>query len=150
MSTQLLSQLYYDPFAGFQSAVNLRKSYNKQKPSGGKDITLKSVKEWLSKQEVNQRSKKIDRSKLQSYIPPEPLFQFQVDLIVLIKNNKIYHYALTCIDVFTKRAEVEYIGSKKTGVVVAKAMRSIFKRIGTPKTVFSDDGSEFIDSNFQN
>jgi hypothetical protein len=158
MSNNLLTQLYYDPEEGFQSAINLRKQYNINKPKDEKNITLKTVKDWLSKQEVNQRGKKTKKSQLQSYIAPGPLFQFQVDLIVLKKaNNGKLHYFLTCVDVFSKKADVQYIGIDgkipkaypKSGKHVSQAMRKIIKNLGVPKTIFSDMGSEFIDSNFQ-
>ena len=126
--------------------------YKKVKSQG---INLKQIKEGLSKQNVTQQTKKTT-SKLQSFIPSKPLYQFQVDLIVLLKKKhhikkKInIHYALTCIDIFTKKADIQYLGQSKTGRVVADAMDKIINNLGVPETIFSDDGSEFIAVEFQN
>ena len=62
--SELLAQIWYNPDSGFQSAVNLRKAFNNQKSISEKAITLKAVKEWLSKQDVNQRGKNTKRPRV--------------------------------------------------------------------------------------
>ena len=65
----------------------------------------------------------------------------------MIENQKI-KYCLTCIDVHSKLAQISLLPHKK-GWIVAQAMEEFFD-IDHPKAIQSDNGSEFIDYQFEN
>jgi hypothetical protein len=144
---QILTDLFYDENTGFQSLDKLYKQAKLQI-----NITKKEVREWYQKQEVNQRQR-VDNSKKQSFIAPEPKYQYQCDLLYIMKNkNKqgknIWYYALTCIDVFTKKADIELFDGDRSSKNVAKMMKRILNRMGKPQIIFTDDGSEFTGDEF--
>ena len=86
---------------------------------------------------------------LASFVPPFPLYEFQIDLIYLEnKHLNKASYGLVCVDAFSKKADVELI-KKKTADDVVKAMGIILKRMGIPKYVYSDEGSEFNNEKFR-
>ena len=87
---QILRDVFYNPETGFGGATALSKKVKSQ------GINLKEVKEWLSKQNVTQQTKKTT-GKLQSFIPSKPLYQFQVDLIVLLQKKHHIKQKLTFI-----------------------------------------------------
>jgi len=62
-------------------------------------------------------------------------------------KNKNFNWILTCIDVFSRYSWAIPV-KKKTGVLVTEAFAKILKD-GQPLRVTSDNGSEFINSNFQ-
>ncbi len=54
------------------------------------------------------------------------------------RNNKNM-YALVCIDIFTKKADIEPMKDKESNTC-NKAMENIFDRLGIPETIYSDEG----------
>jgi hypothetical protein len=56
-------------------------------------------------------------------------------------------YALVCVDIFTKKADMEPMKDKEA-TTCNKAMEKIFDRLGIPKTIYSDEGSEFTNNSF--
>ena len=62
------------------------------------------------------------------------------------RNNKNM-YALVCVDVFTKKADMEPMKDKES-TTCNKAMEKIFDRLGIPETIYSDEGSEFTNNSF--
>lgn len=139
---QILRTAYYDPETGFGSSSQL---YRQVKQHG---ITTKDVREFLSKQSINQINKK-NKGKQPSFIPTHPMQQFQIDLIYLDNPhlNKS-RYGLVAIDAFTKQGDVELMKKKDKDSTV-QAMKAIFKRMGKPETIYSDDGSEFVNDKFE-
>ncbi len=49
---------------------------------------------------------------------------------------------LVCIDTFSKKGDVELI-KKKSASEVTNAMSKILERMGIPKFIYMDEGSEF-------
>lgn len=94
-----LQRLYYDPRTGFVGADVLWRNAKK----AGVKVTLKTVKEWIAKQEVAQISAP-RRTNYNSFVPRAPLDQFQIDLVVLDNAHKFggFEYILTCVDTFSK------------------------------------------------
>src|SRR5207248_9076079 len=107
----------------------------------GHKISRDEIKKFLDKQEIVQTSRK-NVGSLGSFVPPYPLYEFQIDLIYLENNhlNKA-SYGLVCIDTFSKKGDVELI-KRKSAPEVAIAMEKLIKKIGTPEIIFSDEGSE--------
>ena len=104
---------------------------------------------FLKRQEIVQIIRK-NNFKARSFIPPRPLYEFQVDLIY-IDNSKLNNdskYALTCVDIFTKKADVVLL-KRKDDASVVEAMKSVLNTMGIPEFVYSDRGSEFIAKGFK-
>jgi len=120
------------------------KAYDNKTKTG---FTLAKIKEWYESREKVQTHKR--GTGYHSYTPEQPKQQFQIDLIMMPKawrNNKNM-YALVCVDIFTKKADMEPMKDKEA-VTCNKAMEKIFDRLGIPKTIYSDEGSEFTNNSF--
>jgi hypothetical protein len=120
------------------------KAYDNKTKSG---FTLAKIKQWYESREKVQTHKR--GTGYHSYTPEQPKQQFQIDLIMLPKawrNNKNM-YALVCVDIFTKKADMEPMKDKEA-TTCNKAMEKIFDRLGIPKTIYSDEGSEFTNNSF--
>ena len=146
---EIIEKYYRDPKYGLSSAVKL---YEVLRPKGltyssnMDGITLRNIKEWLAKQEVHQIS--LGRhNNYDSYIAEGPLQQFQIDLIYMPKawHNHGYEYILSCVDVFSKKGEMIPM-KKRNKATTAEAINLLFSRMGVPKTIYSDQGSEFNNS----
>ena len=120
------------------------RAYNNKTKTG---FTLAKIKEWYESREKVQTHKR--GTGYHSFTPERPKQQFQIDLIMMPKawrNNKNM-YALVCVDVFTKKADMEPMKDKES-TTCNKAMEKIFDRLGIPETIYSDEGSEFTNNNF--
>jgi hypothetical protein len=120
------------------------RAYNNKLKTG---FTLAKIKEWYESREKVQTHKR--GTGYHSFTPERPKQQFQIDLIMMPKawrNNKNM-YALVCVDVFTKKADMEPMKDKEA-TTCNKAMEKIFDRLGIPKTIYSDEGSEFTNNSF--
>ena len=120
------------------------KTYNTKTKTG---FTLAKIKEWYESREKVQTHKR--GTGYHSFTPERPKQQFQIDLIMMPKawrNNKNM-YALVCVDVFTKKADMEPMKDKES-TTCNKAMEKIFDRLGIPETIYSDEGSEFTNNSF--
>lgn len=141
-NTKIIRDAFYSPETGF---VGVDKLYAILKPQG---IKRAEIKEWMQSQEVVQRNRKNTQPK-NSFVPRFPLQQFQIDLIYI--DNPVLNqakYGLSCIDSFSKRADVELMKKRTQGETI-DAMIAIFERMGTPQSIYSDEGSEFDNANFR-
>lgn len=136
---ELIREVFYDPLTGF-SGIN--KTFRTLKKQGHK-ISRKDVAKFIKKQEIAQTSKK-NVGKSGSFIPPHPLYEFQIDLIYLEnKHLNKASYGLVCIDIFSKKGDVELMKKK-----VVEAMKKILDRMGIPKFIYCDEGTEFNNEKF--
>ena len=142
---KLLDGLYRDPKLGLLTAPALNK-YLKDKGYAG--FTIKNIKEYLNSLETTQTSK-LHYSNV-SYVAEHPLDQFQIDLVYFDSSwfNHDYKYLLTCVDVFSKKADVIPL-KERDQQTVTDAFNQILLHIGVPKTIYSDQGSEFKNATFQ-
>jgi hypothetical protein len=62
------------------------------------------------------------------------------------RNNR-YKYAMVCIDTFTKKADMEPMKDKEAKTCNA-AIEKVFNRLGIPKSIYCDEGSEFTNKSF--
>ena len=140
---ELILSTYYNPETGYSGVEKMYQRLHKQ------GVTRANIKSILDQQEIVQVNKK-KIGKPGSFVAPYPLYQFQVDLIYLENThlNKA-SYGLTCIDIFTRRGDVELMSRRDTPNVL-KAMKAILKRMGNPEHIYSDEGSEFISTEFKN
>jgi len=120
------------------------RAYNNKTKSG---FTLAKIKEWYESREKVQTHKRI--SGYHSFTPDRPRQQFQIDLINMPNpwSNSRNKYSLVCIDIFTKKADMEPMKDKESKTCNA-AMEKIFDRLGIPETIYSDEGSEFTNGSF--
>lgn len=132
-----LSELYYDPRQGFLSATKLLKK--------AKGSTLQQVRDFLADQVPYQLTKQPRRRRVyRSIVAPYRRFSFQIDL--MIYDRYVFHgykYILTCIDVFSRRAEARALTNRQAPTI-KKALISIFETLGLPLNVNCDQ--EFVQS----
>lgn len=84
-------------------------------------------------------------------IAPRPRFQTQIDLLdnsYWSEDNDGIKFILVAIDIFTRQVWVEPI-KNKTAQEVLTAFKNIISRSGRFDRVQSDDGTEFLNSQFQ-
>jgi hypothetical protein len=134
-TTQLIKDAFYNPLTGYVGAQKLHKRLKKE------GVTMREIESFMKKQEVVQVNRK--QTDTGSFVPMWPLQQIQIDLIY-IKNKGLNKasYAMTAIDVFTKRAEVALM-KKRDAASSLEALKAILKSLGTPDEIMTDEGSEF-------
>ena len=141
----VVDKLYRNPSLGLLNAPALNTYLKHQGQTG---FTINKIKDYLSSLETTQVSK-LHYSNV-SYVAEHPLDQFQIDIVYMQKAwfNHNYKYLLTCIDVFSKKADVIPLKDREQ-TTVTTAFNKMLSTIGTPKTIFSDQGSEFKNATFQ-
>ena len=142
---ELLQNLYNDASLALTTGTKL---YDYLKSNGETGYTLSNVNEFLKSLEVNQVLTK--RRGDISFVAEGPLQQFQIDLIYMPKSwfNNGYKYIFACIDVFSKKADMIPLKDREQ-TTTTKAFEKILNNIGIPKTIYSDQGSEFKNNTFQ-
>ena len=114
----------------------------------GIDVSRRQLWEWLKSQMLYQLYQPAEESKkLQSTVLNKPHDQIAIDLLDLNNYNyDNYKYKLTAIDLFPKKAYAEALkdNSQKE---INKAIKEIIKK-SQPKSIRSDNGSEFISKEF--
>ena len=148
MSLERLEGVYYDPKhpAGYTSVDALFRH--------AKGLKRKEVKTWLSGQDTYTLHKPIRKKFPRRVTITKGLHhQWQADLAILADlaaHNDGYKYILTVVDVFSRYGIAEPLKTK-TGVEVARALKTIFDRHGgkTPSLLQVDQGSEFYNAHVQ-
>src|ERR1700678_1404186 len=142
---EIIRKVFYDPEKGFSGVEKTYKTIKKM----GYHIKREEIAKFLKKQEVVQINQK-NYGKQGSFVPPYPLFEFQIDLIYLEDKylNKHASYGLVCIDTFSKKGDVELM-KRKSAPQVTEAMEKILKRMGKPEYVYCDEGTEFNNALFK-
>lgn len=144
----ILEKLYYNTsqpvsYAGVQPITVYSKN----------NVSPESVKNWISGQDTYTLFKPVRRKfKRNSYLVSNinDLWQSDlVDLQSLKEHNDGVNYLLTTIDVFSKKAFVQPLKSKKGEAIIA-AYREIFTIANTkPINLQTDKGKEFVAKNVQ-
>ncbi len=109
-------------------------------------ISRRAVMKFLTNQEVHQLAMPVRRLKVKSpIIATKPMERWQIDLIEYkSSHNHGTTFYLTVIDCFSKFAWVVPLTSKHSRKIAA-ALKQIFKEVGKPQIVQSDNGTEFKD-----
>ena len=143
---KLLDSLYRDPKLGLLTAPALNK-YLKEKGYTG--YTIKNIKEYLDSLQTTQTSK--SHYSNVSYVAEGSREQYQIDLVYMSANwfNHNSKYLLTCVDVFSKKGDIIPLKDRNQDTVT-DAFTKILSHMGIPKTIYSDQGSEFKNETFQN
>lgn len=114
-------------------------------------ISRRQVAEWLSKQEVHQIFSPARAPRdAQPTVAHAPYSQLEVDLMDMSTlADDGYHWILTAIDLYTKRAWAQPLKDKtsKEAAIGMLAILSTMKE--PPMSIRSDNGSEFINSEFE-
>jgi len=135
----ILEKIYYNPKEGFIGTTPLFEKAKIIDPN----IKFSQVKKWLNSQNVNQ----IHREKT-NRINYLPIFSntpdsYQIDLTFIPKFKKInrgYEMMMTCININTRLGFVYKLKNKKETYEAIKQ----FIIDAKPKTITTDNGSEFI------
>ena len=140
-----LQNLYNDSSLALTTG---KKIYDHLKSNGETGYTLSKINDFLKSLEVNQVLKK--RRGNISYVAEAPLEQFQIDLIYMPKSwfNNGFKYIFCCIDVFSKKADMIPLKDREQATAT-NAFEKILDNMGIPKTIYSDQGSEFKNNAFQ-
>ena len=125
----------YTDKAGFGSIANTLKAARKKDPS----ITRQDVKDWIE----GNMDRKTDLKGFNSYIPPGPHYEYQIDLFFMSdlkgESQKRFDTAMCAVDAFTKFMAVALISSRGKYDFLAGLMECIATLKGVPKTIYSDD-----------
>jgi len=139
-----LKELFYNPKFGLLSAEKLYKKVRED----GRKITLKQIKEFMDKQEVNQVFKEDRRPEVFTSIVADGVRdEYQMDIMVYDRYaDGHYKYMLFIIDIYSRYAEGEYLTNRENTTII-NAIEKIFDRMGNPKKLSCDN--EFNTKEFQ-
>jgi len=145
LSFQFITNYYKNPNnpGSFSGINSLYSSLKTKFPT----LKLSDLKKWGETNKVYTRHfpirKKITRN--QTVVGGiNDTFQMDLcDMQALQKENDGYHYLLTIIDVFSKKAFVIPL-KNKTGISTLKGIEAGIKILGVPKRVHTDAGKEFF------
>ena len=132
----IIKQVYENPRTGFGNQADTLRQARARDPN----ITRQDVKTFMdgliTREDRPQRG-------YNSYVPPEPMHQLQVDLADMGSFARgPYPYMLVAIDTFTKKATAVPM-KDKTAKTAADAWNKVITDLGIPSYVYSDDGTEF-------
>ena len=79
-----------------------------------------------------------------SFVSPGARFEFEIDIMDILARDggERVRYAMVAIDNFTKIAEVTPTENRQP-IELISALKLIFKSMGTPKQLYSDEKSSF-------
>ena len=144
-SEQALYDLYYRQHAMFG-----RDRLYKLAVSKGIDVSRREVLAWLKKQQINQLYAPTNRTVNIRNTVLSKQGVIGIDLIDMQHfADRGFHYILTGIDLFSKKAYAKALKNKEAKTVAAAMNTLITKDINRVSTVRSDNGSEFIAAEFQ-
>ena len=146
-----LKEIYYNPLHDGSLGGPL-KLWRAVKERGFQNVSLKSVKQWLLKQDPYTlhapARKRFQRNVVRVRGIDENWEADLVDVQNLKKYNDGYRYLLTCIDVLSKYVWVVPLKNKTSKDIVG-AFKKILKDGRTPQMLHTDKGSEFMNREFQ-
>ena len=139
-----LNEMYYDAShpAGYGSTALLYKHAKRKVPG----LKYKQVDDWLQKQSAHYLSKKVRKFQRRPVLVRGVQHQYQADLMdfkALANYNHRRRYILTVIDCFSRKAAAVPLRFK-SAEPVQKALEKAFERLGYPKKLQTDQGSEFF------
>ena len=135
---QIISKVHLNIESGYGSIKNTFDQAKKIDPT----IKIEEVKAWLSKQPHKQI--KAHRGS-NSYVAPFARSEYQIDIMDMNKLQKTTiqpRYALVVIDIFSKLGDALPMFNKDSESVY-DALIKIFKKMGYPMSVYSDDDGAF-------
>ncbi len=147
---QLLQKLYNDASLGLITEKNdVISWYDYLKSNGETGNTLSKIHEFLKRLEVNQVLTK--RSSDISFVAEDSPEQFQIDLVY--KPTSWFYYGLKYIFVvwmYSVKKQIWYHKRTENKQQQQHVFKKVLNDLGKPKTIYSDQGSEFKNENFPN
>ena len=134
----IISNIYYDTESGYGSIKNTFDQARKVDPT----IKLEDVQKWM-KQQPNKQRKAYRGSN--SYTAPFARIEYQIDIMDMVnlrKSETQPRYALVVIDIFSKLGDAIPMNNKDSNSVY-DALLTIFKKMGYPISIYSDDDGAF-------
>ena len=127
----IISAIYFD-----RSGFGSKKQTLKDAREKDKSITMADIDKFFS-QNVEQKKQIRGRN---TFIAPEPFYEFQMDLFFIndLKNQK-FKAGVIMIDVFSRFMTVVPIKKKDEDNVAAGMIEALNKMGGKPKILFTDD-----------
>ena len=148
-----LKQFYYEK-SGYTGRDALYKQlqthYDSKDTPKDKRISRRRMYKWLEAQEVHQLHAPMRKSSvaIKPIVAKEKLSKLQADLIIK-KGNPNHVAILSVVDVASRKVWVAVLKST-TSKAVASGMQNVPQRIDCkPKTVYTDNGAEFVGDEFQ-
>ena len=144
-----LSDIYFNPkHSASYSGVN--KLYTFVKKDKKHKLSVKDIREWLSKQEGYSLQRHINRKFKRLKVVVSGIDnQWDLDtavLINLVKENDGYNYFVLVIDIFSRYIWTRPL-KRKLGKEMAEKLASIFEEGRTPDTMRVDKGGEYVNKN---
>ena len=133
---QVIREAYENPNTGFGNQEETLRQARLQ----DRRVTKQDVHEFFERLKVRE-----DRPQrgYNSFVPPEPMHQVQVDLADMgTFGSPNYKHMLVAIDSFSKKVAAVPLANK-TAAAVANAWTKVAQTLGVPSNVYSDDGTEF-------
>lgn len=140
-----LSRIYYNPKhpASFEGPQKL---YHVVKKDGKYDLSLHTIRKWLSRQEPYSLQRPLRRTFQRNRVVVSGIDdQWEMDLMDMTKykqDNEDTSFVLVVIDVFSKFLWLRGLQNKQ-GSNVANALQNILKDGRQPVRIRSDKGQEF-------
>ena len=132
--------------AGYAGALAV---YNAVKSEGKYNVTFKQIEEWLADQDAyatfKSAKKKFQRPRV---IVSDKDQQWDADTLNMSyykDSNDGYAYILVCIDVFTRYLFTRPLRNLR-GIKIKESLEDIFKYNEPPKSIRTDRGSEFVNT----
>jgi hypothetical protein len=139
----VLKKLYQDP----STFSNSRDRFYGQVTQMYIGISRRVVQDFLNNQESYQMHKPVIKQKtVKPIITGHPNQRYQIDLVDMSAYaywNGGYHFLLTIVDLFSKRAWV-YALKNKTAAGVNTKIKHLLEHGNIPKVLQSDRGPEFL------
>ena len=135
----VISNVYYDLETGYGSINSTLKQARLKDPA----ITIDDVKKWMHQQPNKQR--KPYRGQGNSYVAPFARFEYQIDIMDMVSlqtHTNQPRYALVVIDIFSKLGDALPLNNKDS-ISVYNALVIIFKKMGYPMSIYSDEDGAF-------
>jgi len=142
----------YSDIKHSNSAFSSKRNILKEVKKSVKSVTLKDVETYLQGVDsytLHRKSRK--KFPTRKTLAQSINYEWQIDLIVLsakhAKLNKC-KYLFCSVDVFSRRLSCLPLLRKSSSEIIKK-FKSFIKRNGTPKSIYSDGGSEFTSRLFR-
>jgi len=135
LSQPEIKKLFYDPTIGL---IGLDKFYKKLKILD-KNIKYKDIKEFYTKQEINQLFKRETKPKIYNTMYANyPNDIFEIDYIIYDRYEiNHYKYIFCCIDVYSRYACCVAC-TNMTIPTIINCLQKVFKNMNTPRIIKGD------------
>jgi len=137
----------YYRYYGYPSSQKLIKIIKKDFP----EIKMNQIQQVIGEQQpyqLHKKTKDIVKGHMVAFQQNEKWLADLLDISNLSRDNRGFKWILLVIDVFTRQGYAEGIKSKEASDVLS-AFKKITEKHGTPFVLISDNGSEFINRQFQ-